>query len=284
MKKTFLLVCIILNSLVVFGYNKKNHAIITRCAIQLLNNYFQKEFITNDEAYSIIKGNVSEDNSILKHLIRLWNQHFYNPFKPEELWRRSKSIDVRFKRIAKRWIKRIGSGRYFYSVGEIIHHIQDCTNPAHVIPIYHGGSLKDRFDEQDCDNFLPDSINIDTTVNYYTPYITSILNPVVGETLTSINDQFEILLNDKNNLSSKKIDWSYFWQDNPNAWFGKYGLLGNTYTDKKITIGEITYLINERIYKDYSSRQIALAVVQTANFIYFAKKQLQQDAQNKSSK
>lgn len=262
-------------SILSFGYNKKNHAIITRCAIEFLNKYVHPDFITEAEANKIIKGNVSEDRNLFKHAIRLWNQHFYNPLKPIEFWKRSKSIDVRFERIAKRWFNRIGSDKYFNSIGEIIHHIQDCTNPAHVVPVFHGGILKDNFDEQDITPYLPGSITIDTNSNYVNPFLIAILKPVALQTLAALHDPFKVHVEQNDSAYSQTIDWAYYWQSNPNGWFGKYGLLGNNYLKENIVLQDVKYTIVNNYYAQYSSKQIEMAVLRTAEFIYFAKKRLQ---------
>ena len=277
MRNILLLVAIILNSFTAFGYNKKNHALITERAIFLLNERCEN-FITAEEANLIIEGNVSEDRNLFKMLIRLWNQHFYNPLKPREFWLRDKSIDVRFERIAKRWFDRPGSDKDFSSIGEIVHHIQDCTNPAHVVPVYHGGCLKDEFDEQDISAYLPRSIQIETNITYREPYLSSILGQPAIQTLESIRKPIDIKLENNGVISSRTIDWSYFWMDNPNGWFGEYGFLGNNYLYEKIPRGDTLYMIDKSTYDDYSSKQIELAVIQTANFIYFAKTQLQKTA------
>jgi hypothetical protein len=280
MRKIILFLALTVSSSVVSAYNKENHDSITRCAIALLNKYLGTVFITEAEAQKIIKGSVSEDGAFIKFFVRPWNMHFYSPYKPREFWQRGESIDVRFERIAKRWFNRKNSNKYFYSIGEIVHHIQDCTNPAHVVPVYHDGCLKDRFDEQNVTAYLPSSISIDKSIGYNVPYLSSVLNRTAIKTLDSIHNKFEIRIETNGVTSPKWIDWSYFWQDNPSGWFGDYGFLGNNYLDEKIQKGEVTYLINKSTYEGYSSKQIEQAVIETANFIYFAKTQLQKTGMN----
>jgi hypothetical protein len=263
-------------------YSKQNHAIITQFAIKFLNKKYGSNFITEIEAKQIIKGNLSEDHFGKKWLIRLWNQHFYNPLKSKSNWKRSKSIDVRFERIAKRLFRKKNSKKFNYLIGEIIHHIQDVTNPAHVVPVYHGGSIKDQFDEQDISKygFLIDEISIDTSYLYNQPYLLSVLKPTAIKTLKSIEQRFDIKVKRNNTVSKKSIDWNYFWEEDNNQWFGRYGKLGSpnnkktkfdNYLKENIQIGKTTYIIDKDIYREYSIKQIKIAIVQTAQFIYYMK-------------
>jgi hypothetical protein len=286
MKKNLLLIIFTFYSVAVLAYSECNHAFITQCAIDLLNKKFGSEYISPKEAKEIINGNCSEDHFGLKWSVRLWNQHFYNPLKPKKYYKRVHSIDVRFERIAKRCFKRKSSSKYYFSIGEISHHIQDVTNPAHVVRIYHGGKLKDNFDEQYVSPFFPNKIEIDTTLSYKAPFHRSILAPTAIKTLGSINAQFEVKIKTTNDSISKTINWSYFWEDNPTDWFGKYGILGgpgnskktktDNYLSEKIQHGDAIYYIDKKDYDNYSSQQIELAVVQTAQFIYYAKSLEQQ--------
>lgn len=281
MKKNILLFTFIFYSFSSFAYSEYNHALITQYAIDLLNKKFGDNYISPEEAKEIIKGNCSEDHIGRKWLVRLWNQHFYNPLKPKKYWRRTKSIDVRFERIAKKCFDRKGTPEYYYSVGEITHHIQDVTNPSHVVPIYHGGRKKDQFDEQCVCAYFPNSIEIDTTIRYAAPFHSSILAPTAIKTLKNIESEFEIKIKTKNDSISKIINWSYFWEDKPKGWFGKYGCLGKSkkwkilkndnYLNEIIQQRDTIYYIDKKDFDNFSSQQIALAVVQTAQFIYYAK-------------
>lgn len=281
MKKFLITFALLLYSTSALSYNEQNHLLITKFAIEYLNKIFGEDFISNEEGEQILQGNRSEDSFGHKWVIRYWNQHFYNPLKPKKYWRRSKSIDLRFERIAKRCFKRADSDKFFYYVGEIVHHIQDATNPAHVVPVYHGGSLKDKFDEQEVEAFFPSELNINFDNSYSEPYLTEVLKPVAVKTLKSIKESFSISVKVGRSTTAKMIDWSFFWEENPESWFGNYGSLGapdkesgqkiDNYLSCKIEKGDTTYLVDKANYERFSSRQIELAITKTAQFIYFAK-------------
>lgn len=282
MKKIFLVLLSLYIPLSGFAYNTSNHEAITQQAIYLLNASYCCDFITPDEAKMIIKGNVSEDKNVFKWPARIFNQHFYNPLKESKFRKRIHSINVRFERIAKRFFKRINSKKYFRSVGEIIHHIQDATNPSHVVPVYHGFNVKDKFDEHYLACYFPKRVEIDTMKCYYSTYLPAMLNPVAERTLEAIKQNFEIDVMHKEVFVKRLINWSAYWNDNPKDWFGQYGYIGkpdkcageniDNYFVSKIIKGDTTYYINRCIYDDFSRKQTEMAVIETAQFLFYAKR------------
>ena len=265
------------------AYSPENHAIITQLAINYLNNKYGECFISEQESRALIKGNIREDKSLIKFPIRPFNQHFYNPLKMKILRPRGASIDARFERIAKRCLQKKNSKRFFFKVGEILHHIQDVTNPAHVVPVYHGPGRKDSFDNQELLSYQPIHHINDTVKSYKPPYLNSILMPIAVLTLNQIKTKFDVDVEINGETSQRSIDWGYFWKDNPNSWFGTYGYLGapakhnsrymDNYLKCLIIKDGATYYIDKSIYDDLSLKQLQLAVSKTAEFILYAKKQ-----------
>ncbi len=265
-----------------YSYNKPNHRIITKLAIDYLNEHYPG-YISDKEARKIIRGNISEDGWNLKAIIRWWNQHFYAPQKTKN-WSRPKSIDVRFNRIAQRCFDRVNSRRYFHYVGEIVHHIQDVTNPSHVIPVFHFTNPKDRFDHQPNLGSLVIKPSINTQVKYQAPFKLAILSPTAQQTLKNLDSKFDVTITKDGKSVKKQIDWSYFWKENPNAWFGCYGSIGaplkgehHDYYGRTIIVkGATHYEIEKSVYDEFSTQQLQLAVAKTAEFIYHAKQRYNQ--------
>ena len=54
-------------------------------------------------------------------------------------------------------------------VGRILHHVQDMSTPSHVVPVYHGLVVKDRFETHLHQEYLNDDV------------MTSIMEEVVSE-------------------------------------------------------------------------------------------------------
>lgn len=252
-------------------YNIKNHKLITRKAIELLNKIYGPNYITAYEAKQIIRGNLSEDKLNSKWITRPFNQHFYNPVKKKQYWKRSKSIDKRFERLESRFNKRINKNKYYYSAGEIIHHLQDETVPAHVVPIFHWGLKKDMFDEQPIRELLPANIEKEEVINLNTEYALQLLKEVTIQTLNNMHQKFTAEISNAKEKEFVTVDWSYFWKESSKGWFGEYGVLGNHYLNDTIKVKDKKYIIDKNIYKDFSRQQLNLAVSYTAKFIRYAK-------------
>lgn len=281
----FPLVVLIFTAGDLFPYNSDNHRIITERAVKYLNEKFPG-FVTEDEARQLLKGNISEERFGLKWLNRPFRQHFYNPEKDENLRRKWKSINKHFNSISTKLQDKKSSRRFFYSLGEVIHYIQDMTNPAHVVPVYHGGCcMKDKFDEQNLSNVPPPMTSISVNRDFYKPFDKSILGPVASETLNRLKIEFDVRrtrkVNDHEVSDVIVADWSYFWKADDDGWFGEYGSLGHpngkpggfsdNFSETRIERGTVVYEIEESVYVDFTEDQISLAVLKTAEFIYFAK-------------
>ncbi|PCJ67438.1 MAG: hypothetical protein COA58_03720 [Bacteroidetes bacterium] len=282
MKKYILTPILFLFVLKGYCYSPDNHAIITQMAVDYLNEHVRTDYIAEDEAKNMIEGNKSEDESKLKLPFRLFNFHFYHPSK----WKRIMgltvgSIDRRFNRITKRCLRKTSSSKYFFHIGEILHHLQDYTNPAHVVPVFH---LKDAFDKQliastsSCDTF-----KIAYDAKPKKKYDKFFLDPIANQTLQSMKDSFDVVKSRKGNTEVISVDWTSFWQPSKVFWFGRYGKINRKrglfksdhYGENNIVIGKTTYTIDPQLYKEYSEQQICLAVMETARFIYFAKERMQ---------
>ena len=253
------------------AYNIKNHERITRKAIELLNKKYGANYITGYEAKQIIRGNLSEDKFNSKWLIRPFNQHFYNPLKEKQYWKRNKSIDRRFEKLQRNFTGRVNKSKYYYSIGEIIHHLQDETVPAHVVPIFHWVFKKDKFDEQQVQELLPVNLDLEEVIGQNNDYASQLLKKVTIQTLNNIRQKFNVEIRTIKEKELASIDWSYFWKENPKGWFGEYGIFGNRYLNDTIEVNDKKYIIDNNIYKTFSRQQLNLAVSYTARFIQYAK-------------
>lgn len=272
----FILICLLTSH--IYPYEVNNHKIITICTINLLRNIYGKEFITDQEMQLIIEGNINEDKPGID---KLWDQHFYNPIKSKEFWKRNHSIDKRYNKLVEKFLVEKGN-KELSLVGAITHHLQDATCPAHVVPIFHWVGKPDKFDYLNIDSLLPKSFDNFTVDKYSDDYANIIHFMTAKQTLDNITQRF-IVIKLQNGYSTKDtIDWSFFWKDNPKGWFGDYGLLGkptkkqnrkitDNYLKEEITVNDCTYKISKLIYDNFARQQLSIAVTRTAEFIYYYK-------------
>ncbi len=282
MKKLLVLAAALFCTKAAHAYDRKNHTVITQQAINLLNETYGHNYICPHEAKMIINGNLSEDDPRNpKMLIRPFNQHFYNPRKADWQWSRTKSIDVRFHRLSNRLFGRIDREKYYYSVGEIVHHFQDVTNPSHVVPVYHGPGRKDIFDEQCIHCLLPKKLTVKRAAVLVHAVPETILEELANTTLDNLVQPFTIKSTRHGKTTSKTITWEDYWRDNKCGWFGAYGkpdhkcmhrIAGtNNFGKTHIHDGCTHYDVPYKNYEDFTRQQVKLAVNYTALMIFFAK-------------
>jgi hypothetical protein len=282
MKKILVLAVVLLCTKAANAYDRNNHGVITAQAIALLNETYGCDYICPHEAKMIINGNLSEDDPRNpKMLIRPFNQHFYNPRKEDWQWSRSGSIDVRFQRMVRRLFGRIDREKYYYSVGELVHHMQDVTNPSHVVPVYHGPGKRDIFDEQCIRCLLPHKLTVKRAAVLEHAFPEKLLNELAETTLTNLEKPFVIKKTTHGKTVNKTITWEDYWKDDNNGWWGSYGqpeqkclhrLAGKDhYLQTHIHNGCTHYDIPYKNYENFTRQQVKLAVNYTALMIFFAK-------------
>jgi hypothetical protein len=281
MKKTILALCAVICGFSGNAYNAKNHVEITQHAIYLLNKSFGHNYICPHEAELIIHGCKSEDASFFKLFTRAYNKHFYNPTKDSRHWERPNAIDVRFKRLVNRLYGRVDQTKYYYSVGEVVHHMQDASCPSHVVPIYHGPGRPDAFDKQCISCLLPKKLRSkDAEISKKFPF--KLHEDIALETLDNIkNSTFTATVYTHGVKEKKTMNWTAFWQENPCGWFGKYGEVGkprkhgpghpDNYLKQHICKGCVHYVVPPSAYDNFTRKQLDIAVENTALFIFYAK-------------
>lgn len=258
------------------AFNRENHRLISMKAIELLQEKYGADYLSQEEISLIIKGNLSEESFNFKSFIRPFNKHYINPNKDSALWKRDQSIDTRYQRLVIRFYKRRNSPKYNYSIGEIIHFIQDAASPLHVVPIAHSEN-KDHFESQDIQNLLPEEFPKEEYLYCTQNYPLYLLETLAKKTLSNINQKFPVQIGENGNIRADSLDWSSFWKVEPDTWMGEYGMLGKTngsednFLQEEISAQGKNYRISPSTYEDFSKEQLELAVLYTARFIYFAK-------------
>lgn len=262
-----------------FSFNEENHRLITLKAIELLQKNYGQDYLSPEEISEIIKGNLSEEGLNLKRIIEPFNKHYYNPTKDSSLWERDLSIDTRYQRLVIRFYKRRNSPKYDFSIGELIHFIQDMASPSHVVPIAHSSESKDSFDSQAIAQLLPNELIEEEYLYCTSDYPHFLLNALASKTLENIDQKFPVQIVEDGKINTDSLQWSGFWKENPKEWMGTYGYLGepnqkgekDNFLRTEIQKGDKTFKISPETYDAFTKKQLALAVLYTARFIYFAK-------------
>lgn len=161
-------------------------------------------------------------------------------------------------------------------IGRILHHIQDMSTPSHVVPVYHGIIIKDKF-ESYLNDYLqsekdPDSDIFSIQAGEFNALEKSKMFSIYKE---SAEDSLQYLYSNANTCNmtvggeEQQLGWSYFWlrhEDNlPGAYpiegddtnyasedfdgFGKFGPLGKHFGElDQFTKNTTTYQIKQEEY------------------------------------
>lgn len=278
------LFCCISNA---FSFNSENHRLITQRAIELLQQKYGNDYLSENEIKRIIKGNLSEERLNFKSIIRPYNRHYFNPDKDPSIQKNMSSINFRFDRLIAEFYGNHGSDNYDRSIGEIIHFIQDAASPAHVLPIDHCNEKMDAFDSQELGSLLPNELMEEKFLQCTMEYPQYLLKRLSRKTLENIDNKFFVFVEDDSRSYEDSLSWTSFWQKDSTQWFGSYGFLGESadedakdnFLKSDITKDGKIYHIESVAYNEFTKKQLDLAVLYTARFIYFAKSLIGEDGE-----
>lgn len=233
---------------------------IKRCGDKLSEamQYFDNE---------ILRGVVDEDAITSE---RMLNWHFYRSNEKIAskcyIVCKPTSEDIFAKRIKEMKKYKKDDKRRYNNLGRILHHIQDMSTPSHVIPVFHGGNIRDYFEE-----FMSKQTNTDTleekvVLGNSQKNFTTLYEDAAKETLEYVENTTFELKPVETNGHKQTLFLNEFWQnceqnENPKLkGFGSYGPLHScflsTATDfcncpSKIAYGELlkihTYICNKAI-------------------------------------
>jgi hypothetical protein len=107
---------------------------------------------------SFAAGTKAEDADLTRLGSRATNWHFYNRDSIPPLWWANTTLEKVYERRVKRLHKLLARkpgaadtdkhlGKVFRQAGRVLHYVEDMSAPAHVIPVFHGFTIPDDFDE-----------------------------------------------------------------------------------------------------------------------------------------
>ncbi len=250
------------------------HRRLTAVALELCHNSLSDNFYSY--AQEIINGSDIEDTT--KLFERITNWHFYRSeespisdrvyccIRPTSEHLLQKRIDqmLQYSKDDKR--------RYEY-LGRVLHHIQDMSTPAHVLPIYHGPIKQDYFE-----NFIEEHVEHITFESTMLPTDTALEDGLMGlydlgakRTINSVlHDGFVV----KTDTEEMKLPLTRFWQDHRLKesfllkGFGSYGDLNSCFNDYKSS--DYSSIITEEIMLGIQKKFCDTAIVDTCKALLYA--------------
>ena len=239
------------------AYHIEEHRTITTQAFHELIDCFPKaEAMLNLEW--IASGNVEEDTDLFTKW--MFYSHYYNLNKEIKMRRADSAQRVDSLASDLQDLPNEGiSITEMNSVGHMIHHFQDATVPAHVIPVDH--SLWDGYESYDAGPFSSGLTCSEIVTLTGDPL--QILKETALGTLENIKnfhfDFVSVAGGDENRINASG---AAFWQESSDS-FGTYGYLGNNFGKTRFSVGRISYQVADESYRAFKAAQTRLAVQAT---------------------
>lgn len=261
-----------------------NHPACTADAFQVFQG-FTDITADNQDINDLLSFHAGKEDSItiIDGFQRLRNWHFFNNGNRIKRIMNSKILGIRTSEDRVNSLamdldesiedynekpKRLRAKSVLRYCGRLIHHMQDMATPSHVVPVYHGGKLKDQYEvfcEPLAEVFKTDLVEkgasgssgyqvtltkdeINTFIERYEVVcqdagdrhpLYTLYTFVASQTLEYLlANQF----NYRENGEEKTGDWSLFWQENAvnnssdHQGFGNFGPLGNNFGKAAFTV------------------------------------------------
>ena len=270
-----------------------DHQKITRKAVQLFIAHSPGNFsaLLQDYLDDIVDGSKDADTKPLH--IRSTNWHFYRandllqPIQIKILGLMPLTIYPTSDHILKLRIEQMhkecrkgASDDLFNLVGRILHHTQDMSTPAHVVPVYHGLDVLDLVEDalNVRDSFEDHSETVSertlATMNIDSERFSEITaspcdlfsnyDSAARRTLKLLYEGSTSTFSATVNGEGRQLPWSLFWQpwtpdlhdDASLHGFGQYGILGRHFGQPDIRVGDDHYHISTDVYDAFYRQQI----------------------------
>jgi hypothetical protein len=270
----------ILFSIQAFGYSIEFHGKLSALSFKVLKSCGLNSSLDSN---LVIESSIDEDTDPYKAwgvFSRIWNWHFYG----EGFWQQKSSSKYSLnKTFSRRWKDLLTLRDQAFLIqdpiqqkkeisniaGALAHYIQDVTNPAHIVPIYHGPGRLDSFDyytlKNNDYNFFSQKICEDILRFSKLKSISDILKMVAFATFQNMKKEFIFLEND----TARKIMFSKAYWQYPQAstdFFGRYGEFGNSFGETDLDDRK-NIKIDQAVFDDFFFAQNILALIGSSALI-----------------
>lgn len=259
-----------------------DHRKVTRKAVQIFDDFAQTQFsaMLLKNVHQVAYGADKED-TLLPHT-RATNWHFFKQnelLQPAIVWFGyffPLPVTPTSDRVLRRRIRQLQAGfkadspgKKSKRVGRVLHHVQDMSTPAHVVPVYHGPEVRDSFEDYSPIHIVAELAEIEVTKTAYTQLcaeqntdILAIYKQAAHNALHHLYDdpaaQFEI----NDGVKTQSGGWDLFWKpfgDTTHGCakppykrlpgFGCYGPLGQAYGKEAVKLEGKPCIIRPEVYR-----------------------------------
>lgn len=240
------------------AYHLDDHKRIALESVAEINHCYPG-LIDHAHSYILWASDLDEDTNLFRK--DFLYSHFFNPFKHLNMWRYDSS--VRISRLESALRKDGAAGNFdgflvYAHLGHAIHHLQDMTVPAHVVPVEHW--LHDGFEVYSFNGNISSGLSCDDLKNARVePDLNSLLVSVAKKTLSQVAAlNVKILRNGEPEI----VSGTSFWQPSTNNDFGHYGVLGNHFGQSSFSANGARYVVPraQAVYSNFKQQQMKAAV------------------------
>lgn len=243
-----------------FAYHLDDHRAITQQAFKEIATCFPKSSALLDIQW-LVTGDLDEDTD----LVTKWffYSHYFNPYKHLAMARGDSAARVRnLSAYLTPGTSNSLDVSEIEDLGHLIHHFQDMTVPAHVVPVSHG--FFDGFESFQFAGDIASGMSCDQIAALAESDLQTILRETAIQTLASVRENSVDVVAVTNGIENHlNLGLSAFWMESPNDRFGDYGILGNNFGKSNFVLDGVEYRVSPQFAPDFKQRQLRLAVVAT---------------------
>ena len=248
------------------AFHLGDHTDITRQALKEFEKCYPHIFHT-EEPFFILTSDLEEDLNVVRK--DLLFSHYFNPDKVLPMFR--KDSLARILDLSADIKNDHNSILLYMHLGHALHHLQDMSVPAHVVPITHG--LNDTFETYNLKNKDTELGLSCQDLENLAQQVTSLPDLLVAaarKTLTEI-DHLSVpvtRLDSKGNINFS-VPGKTFWQRADGNDFGHYGSLGEHFGETEIRFARnVKIKVSEKFYETFKNHALKKAVIHSWIALY----------------
>ncbi len=243
----------------------EDHDKITGKAIEIYcehtNSDFSAQLLMN--FHKVKGGAYLEDKSPL--FTRITNWHFFKQNKQLQpinlfLFKLNPTSELRVKKLELE-LNNNTAKQGEKLIGRILHHIQDMSTPAHIVPVYHGLLVKDSFEDYSKKNTETELKTIYIDTQEFEELHTENINDIMSIYNNAAHETLSYLYNDQSSGfeldHGEQAGWDLFWKRFSNSssncakanGFGCYGPLGKQYGNTEVELNGKIRKIDSEVYR-----------------------------------
>jgi hypothetical protein len=266
--RALLLLLLSLSASPAYAYHLDDHQRITLQAVQELNACFPG-LISHANETALWMSDLEEDVDIIRK--EFLYSHYFNPYKHLDMRRYDSS--VRVERLQSDLEQDEAEGDrsgldVFTHLGHLVHHLQDMSVPAHVVPVMHG--LEDGFEKYDLKGDISSGLSCADLITHPVSDLSTLLVDTAKQTLSSVSSLSVQIMTAAGTASQEvTVRGDDFWQAASDDSFGKYGTLGNHFGETSFVENGTTYAVPIDFYADYKQQQMKSGARATLEALYW---------------